>query len=442
MKKFLICLSIFCSFLFISNVKAVTYQGITVDEALINRLWSAFDGKSLQSSDINKGSGVTNDTYTETFKQEDFPYFTISKTTRSSGYYSFMFIYNTNGQASEPNQYNRITLNTQSYRLTGNYYPNTGVINFLYFYDGYSQLYTADSSFYYYKKSATNFNVYNNDTLLIEKTIDYDPNPLPYTFNFHLNDGWVYDSVNNFGSEEDFSITLYEEEIDDFFENLQFNKATMIFDGLYYDSNFTEPFNLLTDNLEEHSYTENGNKYVDLYVKWILPDYLTGYKKITLTTDDKYYMLSGLSSGSVYIPTSDFETYGGRLSYYDNDLNSQPYTSYIQDYYKMSDGMYIRQDFDLSQYYGADWVMFSKYIYLEGEDNISYDIYVPDDIYEELAHLGAVSVKQLRKIFVYLDKERHIILHKSYGHHVYDLVKKLAYVVLGGYDDDIGILGI
>lgn len=112
------------------------------------------------------------------------------------------------------------------------------------------------------------------------------------------------------------------------------------------------------------------------------PDYLNGYKKITLTPEDKYYMLSGLSSGSVYIPTSDFEEYGGRLSYYDNELTSQPYTSYIQDYYKMPDGLFIRQDFDLSQFYGADWVMFSKYIYLEGEDNITYDIWVPNDIYD------------------------------------------------------------
>ena len=118
------------------------------------------------------------------------------------------------------------------------------------------------------------------------------------------------------------------------------------------------------------------------YTPPVLPDYLQNYKKITLTSDDKYYMLSGLSSGSIYVPTQDFEDYGGRLSYYDNDLSSQPYTSYIQDYYKMPDGDFIRQDFDLSSFPGSDWVMFSKYIYLEGDDNISYDIYVPNDIYD------------------------------------------------------------
>lgn len=113
-----------------------------------------------------------------------------------------------------------------------------------------------------------------------------------------------------------------------------------------------------------------------------LPDYLTGYKKITLSTSDRYYMLSGLSEGYVFIPTQAFLDYGGRLSYYDNDLDSQPYTSYIQDYITMPDGEYVRQSFNLSNYPGADWVMFSKYIYLEGEDNITYDIYVPNNIYD------------------------------------------------------------
>lgn len=118
------------------------------------------------------------------------------------------------------------------------------------------------------------------------------------------------------------------------------------------------------------------------YTVETLPSYLDGYKKITLTTDDKYYMLSGLSSGSIYVPTQAFLDYGGRLSYYDKDLDSQPYTSYIQNYTNMPDDEFVRQDFDLSNYEGADWVMFSKYIYLEGEDDISYDIYVPNDIYD------------------------------------------------------------
>ena len=130
-------------------------------------------------------------------------------------------------------------------------------------------------------------------------------------------------------------------------------------------------------------YSPEGTKFFDINsVQPPLPDYLIGYKKITLSTSDRYYMLSGLSEGYVFIPTQAFLDYGGRLSYYDNDLDSQPYTSYIQDYITMPDGEYVRQSFNLSNYPGADWVMFSKYIYLEGEDNITYDIYVPNNIYE------------------------------------------------------------
>lgn len=151
-------------------------------------------------------------------------------------------------------------------------------------------------------------------------------------------------------------------------------------------SNTSKLYTNYTFNWSQNSNSENINVYLKMYYDNNMlstgPDYLSGYKKITLTTDDKYYMLSGISEGYVFIPTNDFLDYGGRLSYYDNDLNSQPYTSYIQDYITMPDGEFVRQSFNLSNYSGADWVMFSKYIYLEGEDNITYDIYVPNDIYD------------------------------------------------------------
>ena len=113
------------------------------------------------------------------------------------------------------------------------------------------------------------------------------------------------------------------------------------------------------------------------------PDYLNGYTKVTLPVGTQYTMISSsqITSGYVFIPIDDFNNYGGRLSYFDKDLSSQPYTSYIQDYTTTPDGLYARQYFDLSSYNGAEWVMFSKYIYLEGEDNITYDIWIPTDSY-------------------------------------------------------------
>lgn len=137
------------------------------------------------------------------------------------------------------------------------------------------------------------------------------------------------------------------------------------------------------DNMNANqSYPVYSKLLIDNSLFYTLPDYLEGYKKVDLTTNDKYIMISHIQSGSVYIPKSSFDSYGGLLSYYDNELSSQTYDSYIQDYTVMEDEQFVRQDFDLSNYYGADWVMFSKYLYLEGEDNVTYSIWVPNDSYD------------------------------------------------------------
>lgn len=143
-------------------------------------------------------------------------------------------------------------------------------------------------------------------------------------------------------------------------------------------------------------------------INYGLPSYLNGYKKITLTTEDKYIMLSDIQSGSIFIPSSSFFEYGGRLSYYDNDINIQSYLSYIQDYTKMPDGLFIRQDFDLSSFTGADWVMFSKYLYLEGEDNISYDIWVPNSSYDSNVVITPNNLGGNDFDFTYKDSEGNI----------------------------------
>lgn len=125
-----------------------------------------------------------------------------------------------------------------------------------------------------------------------------------------------------------------------------------------------------------------GDIFPDYYTIFDKPAYLTGYKKISLTPSDRYIILSDITKGSVYIPRNAWDLYGGRLSYYDKELENQPYTSYIENGTNTFDGLYVRQDFDISSYPGADFVMFSKYIYWEGIDNISYDIYVPDSSYD------------------------------------------------------------
>ena len=201
----------------------------------------------------------------------------------------------------------------------------------------------------------------------------------PYVITFNLNGGtmWsdslhtipytIYDFQNSF---ENSSSAL------DFITTHDMTKPDMTFQGWYYDSEFTQPFS--TEDTLSHNIT--------LYAKFsnALPDYLIGYRELTLTPNDRYIMLSDISSGNVYIPLRDFQIYGGRLSYYDKDIESQPFTSYIEDYKTTSDNQYAIQSFNLDNYPGADWVMFSKYIYLEGVDDFSYSIWVPDTSYNSL----------------------------------------------------------
>lgn len=120
-----------------------------------------------------------------------------------------------------------------------------------------------------------------------------------------------------------------------------------------------------------------------------IPDYLQGYTKVTLEPGERYVMFSSstITSGSVYIPISDFNDYGSRISYFDNDIDTQPYTSYIQDFTTTSDGLYAKQDFDLSTYTGSDFIMFSKYIYLEGPDDFSSSVWVPNEMYSSIVEV-------------------------------------------------------
>lgn len=137
---------------------------------------------------------------------------------------------------------------------------------------------------------------------------------------------------------------------------------------------------------------KNGNiilqKFFD-YSPNPLPDYLSGYTEITLEPGERYVIFSSstITSGSVFIPIEDFNNYGSRISYFDKDIDTQPYTSYIQDFSTTPDGLYARQNFNLSSYNGADFIMFSKYIYLEGQDNITSSVWVPSEMYSSIVEI-------------------------------------------------------
>ena len=142
-----------------------------------------------------------------------------------------------------------------------------------------------------------------------------------HTFNFHLNGGWVYDPTDDWGEEEDFSFSLYQNEIEQFFSTLEVHKYMMLFEGWYYDPNFTQPFTI----------NDTITSDVDLYAKYRyerVDDFLsnTTLNEHTFDTSYSYAIINrGDNGNSVYIGLP-FEIYN--LEVYE----------YIESEYKVKDG--------------------------------------------------------------------------------------------------------
>ena len=360
-------------------------NGFYFNQTTIDYIWNTyFEGKSYNYYDtlnFNRLPSSINNDYSIQWSKNDFP--NLACQYMENSYFQCIFLEDLDNMnfSKDSNSYFAYSNNLNKYAS----YPgfkfttSTGKVSMYLIYPssfGYND--------YYSSSWTTNFDVINRDTGVTykNKVFDYNPNPQSnnYTVNFHLNGGNVVDFSNPLAPNTitlDYQITTNTEELEDYLDDITIFQSNFDFVGWYYDSNFTQPYTP-GDTLSSN---------IDLYAKFVGPEYLDGYKKVNLTIDDKYVMISNIDSGSIFIPTNAFFEYGGRLSYYDNDISLQPYSSYIQDYTEMSDGKFVKQDFDLSTYNGSDWIMFSKYIYLEGEDNISYSIYVPND-----AYIGEVSI--------------------------------------------------
>lgn len=146
---------------------------------------------------------------------------------------------------------------------------------------------------------------YNNSDTLSSDIDLYAKWETPITFNFHLNGGYLYDPSDGWGSEEDFSISLYNSEIEQFFTNLDVKKYLMLFDGWYYDNNYKNIFHI-NDNFTEDTY--------NLYAKWRyekVDDFLdnTNFNEYTFDENYQYAIINrGNNGDSVYLglPFSSF----------------------------------------------------------------------------------------------------------------------------------------
>lgn len=301
------------SFTFITNIKAVNYYDIDVDYVL-NKFWNYANGKDVKQL-------YPSSQYSGTLLRNSYPYVSITKSLNNP-YYTIYFYKNINdytsiysGNAfdinSERNKYSDILYVDYNYSNDAFSYVNFSHVQNSSTKKYWARIYTTDSSYYGFTKSITNFTISNRVT----KSFDYSATP--FVFNFHLNGGWVRDPRDNWGSEEDFSFTLYSNEVEEFITNLEVNKLDMIFEGWYYDSGFTQPFTL----------NDSFNSDVDLYAKFrykSVDDFLNNVEFNEHTFDDNYdYAIinRGDNSNDVFIGLP-FSRYDIEVYEYQENLNS------------------------------------------------------------------------------------------------------------------------
>lgn len=310
MKKFLICLSLLFSLLFIGNVKAYQYYNVDLNEEFFNNGWEVLEGKSMKSI---TGSGTT-----KILHKDDFSYSICSTILNANSDIEIKCMFLTDisfkNKDGDAIYYNSNTRSLYTYAPAFQYNINNKT---------YSA--TFDFGTWFYDYYPVSFDLYDsNNNQVVTKKFDYPPiNNYPHTFNFHLNEGHVYDDRAGFEFEnwDDFSFTLYDNEIEDFFTNLKVEKATMIFEGWYYDANFNNPFNI----------TDNITSDVDLYAKFRyekVDDFLnnTNFTEYTFDTLYNYAIITkGNNSGDIYLGLNinkyDITVYEYKenLSNYDNE---------------------------------------------------------------------------------------------------------------------------
>lgn len=219
------------SFLFIGNVKAVSINGVILDDNFFNRVWSEF----LETS---------------TRHQVDYPYVLCDMYTSGKNIQCYFFKDIPTYQDSSA--YSILVKPVNWVVAKVNYNKDTNTFS------NYSStnIYIQKQS----GRSATNFDVYNGSTKVWSKTIVYNPSS-KHNITFHLNGGTAFDTSNPLSPvlhEEDYSLEMKGTDLYSYLEslNLMKNKATFL--GWYYDANFTQPYNS----------SDTISSDIDLYAKF------------------------------------------------------------------------------------------------------------------------------------------------------------------------------
>lgn len=306
LKNFLI--AIVLTFSFIGGVKALVLpNGIDINSEYIYNVWNTyFEGKTVNQINNSSNSGSNYNTpYDNSFTQVHFVYSSSNNSIQfyfaqspseviviknSNTLYGYGFVAN---NTSTYALYPAITiyLNSNSYR-----YQLWNNISYSYIKptDVYPNYYWNGSSSV---RLGFNFDLSYNNEFYKEHNIEYDSNPIPTIFNFHLNGGHgsciigmhtpviplLYD-------DENFSISTDDYDIYDVLDNLEIEKDNMIFDGFFYDPNFTQRFSSF-DNFDDHAEVEDDAKVINLYAKYrykTVDDFLANTDFTTYTFDTNY----------------------------------------------------------------------------------------------------------------------------------------------------------
>ena len=257
-----------------------------------------------------------------------------------------------------------------------------------------------------------------------------------YTVNFHLNGGFnidmsdISDWQRNYN---DYSVSLTSDELHDYISHLTFLKSNHDFEGLYYDSDFTQPY----------SSTDTIDSDIDLYAKWkskIIN--VNDIDYIEFKFDDILYTATNFSYDFHFkTVTSDgqdetiqFSQPFGREYYTGCDDNGQNCTTDV----KFKDSLFY--DLDHISY---DYTFENSLTFNSSPDHItnSYSVIVPlENVYGTYLYYDFNSEQDYEMIIHYKDDEdstnsylRTVDITGKYGAIFLPLYDNSAYVDEGSY---------
>ena len=297
------------SFCFIGNVKAlnVNYHGITVNDNMINNIWSQLEGKtSSQFPNTNLNDSV------HVWHQADYPKISITKKRSNNNLLYITFIHDCNGgidgnYLTGADLYGSIAC-TSYWNPDGNSYGGYSFLEVLYnistnTVQSYNSPFSIFRNIWWqyssktmnkFEPSATSWDISftaGGQNRTLNKSFDNTPSDSFLSINFHLNGGSVfdlYDLLDPITYTEDFTKYLDSNSINDYLNFITPYKNNYTFNGWYLDSNFTEPFD------SESAINSSSNFSVDLYAKWDINKWtfnfhLDGGSIIDRTTNESNY---------------------------------------------------------------------------------------------------------------------------------------------------------